>query len=179
MNNNQYVVVAVQSLNYIQLSVIPCIVAHQAPLSMGFARQEYWSDLPFPTSGDLPDLEIESLSLHQQEDSLSLCQLGSTRYVGVIECQVHSGLDLCWFFLLMNVLRAVLSSSQDAHKHTDIKSASKYITKRKICSPKVGLCCINLVFLYFLAVCVTQLISLYLLSLKDKSPLLHNSFKVR
>ena len=36
--------------------------AHQAPLSMGFPRQEYWSGLPFPTPGDLPDPGIESAS---------------------------------------------------------------------------------------------------------------------
>ena len=35
--------------------VNPWTVAHQAPLSMGFPRQEYWSGLPFPSPGDLPD----------------------------------------------------------------------------------------------------------------------------
>ena len=34
--------------------------AHQAPLSMGFSRQEYWSGLPFLSPGDLPDQEIEA-----------------------------------------------------------------------------------------------------------------------
>ena len=38
-------------------------VAHQTPLSMEFSRQEYWSGLPFPTPGDLPDPEIEPASL--------------------------------------------------------------------------------------------------------------------
>ena len=37
----------------------PWIVAHQASLSMEFSRQEYWSGLPFPSPGDLPDPEIE------------------------------------------------------------------------------------------------------------------------
>ena len=37
-------------------------VAHQAPLSMGFPRQEYWSVLPFPSPGDLPDPGIKSAS---------------------------------------------------------------------------------------------------------------------
>ena len=36
-------------------SVIPSAVTHEAPLSMGFSRQEYWSGLPFPSPGDLPD----------------------------------------------------------------------------------------------------------------------------
>ena len=37
--------------------------AHQGPLSMEFSRQEYWSGLPFPSPGDLPNPEIESASL--------------------------------------------------------------------------------------------------------------------
>ena len=40
----------------------PWTVACQAPLSMGFSRQEYWSGLPFPSPGDLPDLVIELVS---------------------------------------------------------------------------------------------------------------------
>ena len=38
-------------------------VAHQAPLSMEFSREEYWSGLPFPSPGDLPDSGIELVSL--------------------------------------------------------------------------------------------------------------------
>ena len=41
----------------------PWTVAHQFPLSMGFPRQEYWSGLPFPSPGDLPDPGIEPVSL--------------------------------------------------------------------------------------------------------------------
>ena len=43
-------------------SVTPWTVAHQAPLSTGFPRQEYWSGLPFPPLGDLPDPGIKSMS---------------------------------------------------------------------------------------------------------------------
>ena len=39
----------------VRLFVTPWTVAHQAPLSMKFSRKEYWSGLPFPISGDLPD----------------------------------------------------------------------------------------------------------------------------
>ena len=46
------------------------IVAHQAPLSMGFSREEYWSGLPFPSPGDFPDPGIEPGSLALQTDSL-------------------------------------------------------------------------------------------------------------
>ena len=45
-------------LSRVQVFVTPRTVAHQAPESMGFSRQEYWSGLPFSSLGDLPDPEI-------------------------------------------------------------------------------------------------------------------------
>ena len=48
----------------------PWTVAHQVPLSMGFSRQEYWSGLPFPSPGDLPDSGIEPGSSASQVDAL-------------------------------------------------------------------------------------------------------------
>ena len=47
----------------VQLFATLCPVARQAPLSMGFSRQEYWSGLPSPPPGDLPDLGIKPASL--------------------------------------------------------------------------------------------------------------------
>ena len=44
-----------KSLSRVRLFATPWTVAHQAPLSMGFSRQEYWSGMPFPSPGDLPD----------------------------------------------------------------------------------------------------------------------------
>ena len=49
----------VKSLSRVRLFVTPWTVAYQAPQSMGFSRQECWSGLPFPSSGDLPDPGIE------------------------------------------------------------------------------------------------------------------------
>ena len=46
-----------------QLLVTPWTLAHQVPLSMGFSRQEYWSGLPCPPPGDLPNPGIEPTSL--------------------------------------------------------------------------------------------------------------------
>ena len=48
----------------------PWTVARQAPLSVGFSRQEYWSGLPFPSPGDLPDPGIKSESPALQGNSL-------------------------------------------------------------------------------------------------------------
>ena len=61
-------------------SVTLWIIARQAPLSMGFFRQEYWSRLPFPPPGNLPNSGIEPLLcfLHWQVDSLPLVPPGHT-----------------------------------------------------------------------------------------------------
>ena len=60
----------VKSLSCVQLFVTPWTVAYQAPLSMEFPRQEYWSGLPFPSPGDLPDPGIEPRSPTLQADAL-------------------------------------------------------------------------------------------------------------
>ena len=58
-------------------SVTPWTVACQAPLSVGFSRQKYWSGLPFPPPGDLSDPGIELASPALQADSLALSHPGS------------------------------------------------------------------------------------------------------
>ena len=55
----------------------PWTVACQAPLSMGFPRQEYWSGLPFPSPGDLSNPGIEHMSISWHVDSLQLSHQGS------------------------------------------------------------------------------------------------------
>ena len=57
-------------LGRVRLFVAPWTAACQAPLSMGFPRQEYWSGLPFPSPGDLPDPGIKPGSPALQVDSL-------------------------------------------------------------------------------------------------------------
>ena len=54
--------VKVKSLSCVRLFATPWTVAYQASLSMGFSRQEYWSELPFPSPGDLPDPGTEPRS---------------------------------------------------------------------------------------------------------------------
>ena len=54
--------VKVKSLSRVRLFATPWTVAHHAPLSMGFSRQEYWSGLPFPSPEDLPYPGIEPTS---------------------------------------------------------------------------------------------------------------------
>ena len=54
----------VLSLSVVSDSATPWTVAHQAPPSMGFSRQEYWNGVPFPSPGDHPDPEIEPWQQH-------------------------------------------------------------------------------------------------------------------
>ena len=61
----------VKSLSHVQLFATPWTVAYQAPVSMGFSRQEYWSGLPFPSPGALPDPGIKPGSPALQADTLT------------------------------------------------------------------------------------------------------------
>ena len=65
---NKLLEVKVKLLSHVQLFTIPWTIVYQASLSMGSSRQEYWSGLPFPSSGDLPDPRIEPRS-----PALQLC----------------------------------------------------------------------------------------------------------
>ena len=60
----------VKSLSHVRLLVTPSTAAYQAPSSMEFSRQEFWSGLPFPSPEDLPDPEIEPGSPALQADAL-------------------------------------------------------------------------------------------------------------
>ena len=62
--------------SYVRLFAIPWTEACLAPLSMEFSMQEYWSGLPFPSPGDLPDLGIEPGSLEPRAVSLPTESLG-------------------------------------------------------------------------------------------------------
>ena len=64
-------------LSVVSDSAAPQTVAHQSPLPMEFSSQEYWSGLPFPFPGDLPNSGVQSMSPALQGDSLLLSHQGS------------------------------------------------------------------------------------------------------
>ena len=68
-----------ESLSHVRLIAIPWTIARQASLSMEFSRQEYWSGLPFPCPGDLPDPGIKHRTLELWADSLSSEPLGKPK----------------------------------------------------------------------------------------------------
>ena len=84
-----------QLLSCVQLFVTLWTVAHQAPLSMGFSRQEYWSELPCRPPGDLPDPGIKPTSLMSPALAAGFFTISVTwkalylRYTGLNEIWKH------------------------------------------------------------------------------------------
>ena len=76
-----YLLFVVQSLSCVRLFTISGTAACQAPLSVGFPRQEYWSGLPFPSPGDLPHPGTKPRSPTLQADSLPSEPPGASVYI--------------------------------------------------------------------------------------------------
>ena len=68
---NQYLWSEVKLLSHLQLFATPWTVAYQAPPTIGFSRQEYWSGLPFPSPGDLPNPGIKPRFPTLESDALT------------------------------------------------------------------------------------------------------------
>ena len=93
---------AVQSFSHVRLCETPWTVAHQAPLSIGFPRQEYWSGLPFPSPGNLPNPRIKPGSHALQADSLRSEPPGKPQNTGVGSLSLLQGIFLTE--LLLSIL---------------------------------------------------------------------------
>ena len=114
------------SLSHVQLFVTVCTVGHQAPLSMGFSWQEYWSELPFPSPGDLSNPGFEPRSPTLQADSLPFAPPGKLTFSITIpvfkEFISFFYFRLCWVFVAAHGLslvaeRRLLSSDHAQPSH--------------------------------------------------------------
>ena len=85
--------VKVKSLSRVQLFAILWTIGHQAPLSMGFPRQEYWSGLPFASPGGPPNPGIKPKSPELQADSLP-SEPPEKPHLTVLQLKIH-------FFILI------------------------------------------------------------------------------
>ena len=74
-----------KSLSHVQLFVTPWTIAYQAPLSMEFSRQEYWSGLPFPSPGDLHNPGIKPGSPALEADALQSEPSGKLKSINVFK----------------------------------------------------------------------------------------------
>ena len=111
-----YLWVCSQMLCHDPLFVTPWIVAHQALLSLGFFRQEYWSGLPFTPPGDLPDPRIEPASPALQVDSFSIELPGKPFETSI--CQPIWGLYLAPYSHTWSLGTQALSEN---HSHACLK----------------------------------------------------------
>ena len=90
---------SIKSLSFVRLFVTPWAIAHQAPLSTKFSRQEYWRGLPFPSLRDPPDPGFKSRSLTLQVDSLTSEPLGKPQEYwsgcnwSIVQSEVVGGLE--------------------------------------------------------------------------------------
>ena len=78
--NHLHSYVKVKSLSHVRLFAIPWTVVYQTSLSMGFSRQEYWSGVPFPSPGDLPDQGSNRGLLHCRQKLYPLSHQRSPRH---------------------------------------------------------------------------------------------------
>ena len=123
----------------VQLIVTSWTVAHQAPLCMGFSRQEYWSGLPFPTSGHLPNPEIRPASLMSPALAggfFTIVLPGKPLLYDVLVSNVNpislrSRLDICD---LSNVLFQGLSMFIHVNANTERFVTSKLFVPGQSCS---------------------------------------------
>ena len=100
----------VKSLSRAWLFVTPWTVAYQVPLAMGCSRQEYWSGLPSPSPGDLPDPGIEPGSPALQADALPSEPPGKPHVKCKISSQAgdRSNLSKHWSFYYMGKHKCVI-----------------------------------------------------------------------
>ena len=91
----------------------PWTVAYQAPMSVRFPKQEYWSGLPFPSLGDLSNLGIKPVSLALQADFLSLSYQGSPLIYCANDQKYKIILYSLWTYLIIVSLRFQLHEFRD------------------------------------------------------------------
>ena len=80
----------VKSLSHVWLFATPWTVAHQAPPSMGFSRQEYWSGLPFSSIGDLPNPESKHISWTGKQILYHWAYNLGKNYLKIIFSNIHA-----------------------------------------------------------------------------------------
>ena len=85
--------VKVKSLSCVRLFATPWTIAYQDYPSMGFSRQEYWSGLPFPSPGDIPNPEIEPGSPALEADALTSEPPGKPQRLLLLGRKVMTNLD--------------------------------------------------------------------------------------
>ena len=127
--------VKVKSLRGVRLFVTPWTVAHLAPPSMGFSRQEYWSGLPFPSPGDLPNPGIKPRSPALQADTLTSEPPGTVWITTNWKILQEMGIPDHVTFLLRNLYADQEATVRTGHVTTDWFQIGKGVSQDCILSP--------------------------------------------
>ena len=109
--------------SHVQIFAIPWSVSHQAPLSMEFSRQEYWSGLPFPSPGDLPHPGIKSGS-----PKLQAVSFPSEPYSGGQVCSKESTKQL---FRTRRIWKVFMEELQKINRIATIRVEKRAFEKQK------------------------------------------------
>ena len=109
-----YFLYLLKSVSRVRLFVTPWTVAYQAPPSMGFSRQEYWSGLPFPSPGDLPNPGIEPGFPTLEADALT------SEPPGKPLCILYDNLNRFWSFESQIFFPNVLTVVRRPHMHLEL-----------------------------------------------------------
>ena len=124
--------VKVKSLNRVRLFATPWTVAYQAPPSMGFSRQEYWSGVPLPSPGDLPYPGIEPWSPAFQADALTSEPPGKPLYfflISIFSSDKNPGRELLDHIVVLFLIFKrifILFSIVTAANYVPTNSAQKF-----------------------------------------------------
>ena len=117
--------VKVKSISRVRPFATRWTVAYQAPLSMEFSRQEYWSGLPFPSPGDLPNPGLESGCPGLQAEALLSeppRKPTFTKYIAFCE------LYFFFFFIILHVFITSLTSAYNKISNTSLIPSSDFVT---------------------------------------------------
>ena len=117
---------------HVQFFATPQTIAHRAPLSMRFSREEYWSGLPFPSPGDLPNPGVEPVSLKSPALADSLFTTGTTweapntiLFLQVTPLQLHSRLIV----IELLYVRSSISSLFLKFEHVILNQSNSFFRK--------------------------------------------------
>ena len=117
-------------LSHVRPSATPWTVACQAPLSVEFSRQEYWSGLPFPTLGNLPDPGIESIFLVSPALACRFLTIGTTWEAHLLLTGMKTGAApfktrMVGFYKVAHILHA--HAHAHVHTHTPYRPAVLFL----------------------------------------------------
>ena len=125
-----------QSLSPVRLFAIPQTIAHQAPLSVEFSRQEYWSGLPFPTPRDLPDQGSRLCLLHWKADFLQVRQVEAHISLNILIFKITAILPHTWQVILKCLLSLLLHASRLTFKRPEsVPLPDNFLCQRLLCPP--------------------------------------------